>query len=89
MEKASAVLDRFLEPVRESLTPAQARRLLEFKADEGLQAKIDELARKANNSTLSEEERAEYEAFVEAGNLIAMLQATARGVLKGSMAASC
>ena len=89
MEKASAVLDRFLEPVRESLTPAQARRLLEFKADEGLQAKIDELARKANNSTLTEEERAEYEAFVEAGNLIAMLQATARGVLKGSMAASC
>jgi hypothetical protein len=89
MEKASALLDRFLEPVRESLTPAQARRLLEFKADEGLQAKIDELARKANNSTLTEEERAEYEAFVEAGDLIAMLQATARDVLKGSMAASC
>jgi hypothetical protein len=89
MEKASALLDRFLEPVRESLTPAQARRLLEFKADEGLQAKIDELARKANNSSLTEEERAKYEAFVEAGDLIAMLQATARDVLKGSMAASC
>jgi hypothetical protein len=89
MEKASALLDRFLEPVRESLTPAQARRFLEFKADEGLQAKIDELARKANNSSLTEEERAKYEAFVEAGDLIAMLQATARDVLKGSMAASC
>jgi hypothetical protein len=81
MEKADAVLDHFLEPVRESLTPAQARKLVDFQADAATQAKIDELARKVNEGTSTQEERAEYEAFVDAGDFIAILQAKAREIL--------
>jgi len=39
------------------------------------------LAGKCNEGALTEEERAEYESFVEAGDFIAILQAEARQVL--------
>ena len=81
MDKADAVLDRFLEPVQQCLTAEQARKLVDFRADHATQAHIDELARKANEGTLTEKERAEYEGFVEAGDFIALLQAKARRIL--------
>ncbi len=81
MDKANAVLDNFLEPLRQCLTPAQARKLADFQADEATQARINELARKANEGILTVGERAEYEALVEAGDLIAILQAKAREIL--------
>lgn len=82
MDNPNAVLDRFLEPVRQSLTRDQARKLVEFRADEATQALIDKLAAKCNEGTLTEAERIEYEAFVEAGDIIAILQAQARDVLE-------
>jgi hypothetical protein len=81
MDKAKAVLDCFLEPVRQCLTPAQASKLANFQADPATQAVLDDLARKANEGVLTEQERAEYEALVEAGDLIAILQAKAREFL--------
>jgi hypothetical protein len=81
MDRANAVLDAFLEPVRECLTPEQARRLADFHIDEATQHRIDELASKANEGSLSEEERAEYEGLIEAGDLISILQAKARAIL--------
>ena len=81
MDNASAVLDRFLEPVRQSLSLEQARRLAEFRADESTQARLNELADKCKEGTLSDTERGEYEAYVEAGDLIAILQAEAREIL--------
>lgn len=82
MDQANAVLDRFLEPLRQCLTPEQARALANFQVDAATQAMIDELARKCNEGELTEHERAEYEAFVEAGDLIAILQAKARDFLR-------
>ena len=81
MDNASAVLDRFLTPVRQSLSLDQARQLAEFRADEETQAWIDVLAEKCNDGILTDEERREYEAYVEAGDLIAVLQAEAREIL--------
>ena len=81
MDKASVVLDHFLEPVRQCLTREQARKLADSTADPATQALIDELARKANEGDLTDKERAEYEAFVEAGDFIAILQAKAREIL--------
>jgi hypothetical protein len=81
MDNASAVLDRFLEPVRRSLSLEQARQLAEFRADEDTQAHLDELAEKCKEGTLTDMERREYEAYVEAGDLIAVLQAEAREIL--------
>jgi hypothetical protein len=81
MNKASVVLDHFLEPVRQCLTREQARKLADFRADTATQAIIDELARKTNEGVATDKERAEYEAFVEAGDFIAILQAKAQEIL--------
>jgi hypothetical protein len=81
MDKANVLLDHFLEPLRQSLTRERAQRLADFTADRATQALIDDLARKANEGSPSDQERAEYEAFVEAGDIIAILQAKARQVL--------
>ncbi len=77
MEMAS-YLDRMLEPVGDCLTPEVAHRLLQLRADPQLQARIDELADRCTEGDLTEEEEFEYETYVRAGNLIAVLQAKAR-----------
>ena len=42
---------------------------------------VDELARKCNEGELTPEERARYERYITAGNVIAILQAQARLLL--------
>jgi ribosomal protein L13 len=86
MNNASAVLDRFLEPVRQSLTLEQAKQLADFRADDATQATLDDLADKCKEGTLSEKERREYEAYVDAGDMIAVLQAEAREILANAEA---
>lgn len=71
-------LDRFLEPVTDAFTPEFARRMVELKADPELQAEIDLLRRKANEGTLSPEEDAAYKDFVEAVDVISIIQSKAR-----------
>jgi hypothetical protein len=77
----SAVLERLLGPVSRSLNIEAARKLIRLKADAKTQARVDELARKCNEGELTPRERAEYERYVTAGNLIAILQAEARLLL--------
>jgi len=43
-----------------------------------VQSRIDSLAERANNGVLSEEERAEYEAFINTGDFISILKLKAR-----------
>lgn len=81
MDQANVLLDRFLEPVRQCLTKEQAMALVKFRLDEVTQKHIDELARKCNEGSLTERERSEYEGYVEAGDLIAILQTKAREIL--------
>jgi hypothetical protein len=75
------VLDRLLDPVGRCLSVEAARELAGLRADEETQAKVRELAEKCNEGTLSAEERAEYEAYVMAANIVAILQAKARARL--------
>lgn len=77
----TAVLDRLLDPLTEALTPAAARALAGFRADAATQARVAELAEKCNEGQLSAAEREEYEAYVQAIDLIAVLQAKARRLL--------
>lgn len=70
-------LDRMLEPVSDCLTPEVARSLVQLRADPQLQARIDELADRCTEGALTEEEKSEYETYVRAGNLIAILHAKA------------
>lgn len=79
----TAVLDRALAPLTESLTPAVAESLLALRADDETQQLLDELGDKANEGTLTGAERELYEAHIRVGNLIAILQAKARVYLSG------
>lgn len=81
------ILDRLLDPLGGMLTPEVARKLVEFRFDNKVQAKIDQLARKCNEGELTEKERREYETSVQTIDFIAILQAKARALLKRSGAA--
>ncbi len=80
----SAVLDRLLDPLTECLTPDVARRIAALRAEPVTQARLDELADKSAEGALSPGEREEYAAYVEAIDLVGLLQAKARAVLMQS-----
>jgi hypothetical protein len=77
----SYVLSRLLEPVGRMMPLAFARDLASMRATPEIQARIDELADKSNEGELTEDERAEYAAYVDAVDVISILQAKARAVL--------
>ena len=74
-------LDRLLDPVGKSFGVKTAEAIANLRADPELQAKMEQLARRCTEGKLTPEERAEYDAFVSANNVIAILQAKARSVL--------
>ena len=78
----SNVLDRVLDPFAASLTPQAATQIVNFRADEQTQARLDELADKANEGTLTDAERQEYDKYLDALRLITVLQAKARRLLQ-------
>jgi biopolymer transport protein ExbD len=67
--------------VTEAFTPEMARLLIELRADDELQAEIDVLRQKANQGTLSPDEEASYKDFVEAVDVISIIQSKARRFL--------
>lgn len=75
------MLDRLLDPVGHALGPDAARRLIGLRADAEVQQRIDELAERANDGELTDDERGEYEALVAASTVVGVLQAKARAVL--------
>lgn len=81
---ATPVLDHLLDPVADCLTPEVARALVDLRAQPEVQARIEELAAKANQATLSPSEQAEYRAIVETIDFISLLQAKARARLSPS-----
>lgn len=68
---------RATAPIFALLTPQQTRQLAELQADARLADRISLLADKANEGELSDAERAEYEGYIEANNLLTVLQAEA------------
>ena len=65
-------------PIFALLTSEQTRQLAKLQGDPAIAGLLTELATKANEGELSAAERAEYEAYIEADNLLAILQAEAR-----------
>jgi hypothetical protein len=84
---AASALQRLLDPVGRCLTPDVARALLGLQADAEAQARIEELADKSTEGTLTEAEREEYQAFVSAIDFVTVLQSKARAVLAGAAGA--
>lgn len=77
----ASYLDRLLDPLTDAFSPAVASAVLELHADSELEARIGELRRKANEGTLTPAEDVEYKDFVEAVDLISIIQAKARHFL--------
>lgn len=74
-------LARLLEPVGRCLTPEVARKLIDLRADPAMQRRLDDLADKSTEGTLTDDERAEYETYVHAIDFIAILQTQSRNLL--------
>ena len=75
---ATSGLDGILEPLSRCLDVESARRLVDFRVDPPVQERIDRLAERANEGTLSADELAEYEALVNASDFISILKLKAR-----------
>ena len=75
---AATALDGLLDPLSRCLDAESAQRVAEFRVDPAVQARIGALAERANDGVLSEEERAEYEAFINAADFISILKLKAR-----------
>jgi len=80
----SAVLSELLDPVARCFDEAVARRIVQVRIDPQTQTRLDSLAAKCRSGEISEREREEYEAYVEALDLIGILQAKARARLTTS-----
>jgi prophage DNA circulation protein len=73
-----AVLDELLEPVSRAFSQEVAQAVVNIRASDVAQARIAELAEKCNEGLLTPAEQAEYESYVQAADLISVLQAKAR-----------
>ena len=82
MTTAAIHLDRLLEPIAASLSPDVAAKVADLRADEAMQSRIDYLADRANEGLLTREEREEYAAYLHAIDVIAVLQAKARSLVR-------
>jgi hypothetical protein len=78
IQESQQAFHRGTAPIFSLLTAEQTRQLAELQGDAGLSLRLAELAEKANEGRLSADEQAEYEAYMEANNLLAVLQAEAR-----------
>ena len=75
-------LDRLLAPIGDCLTPEVAEKLANLRMDAVVQARLEELAAKCTQGALTDAERSEYDSYVHTLDVLAVLQAKARGVLK-------
>lgn len=75
---ATIGLDGLLEPLSRCLDMESARRVVELQVAQPIQERIDTLAERANEGTLTDDERLEYEALINAADFISILKLKAR-----------
>jgi len=75
-------LDDLLDPLAQCFTPAVAQEVINLRFNGNVQNKLEDLRGKANEGTLTPEERSEYETLVETIDFIAILQAKSRRMLQ-------
>ena len=83
----SSILDHMLQPATDQKPPDFARKLLDLRASPELLARIENLRAKANTGKISQEEELEYKEFVEAIDIISLLQSKARKILADKLMA--
>lgn len=75
------IFEQALEPFVECLTPEAAQKIVSLRADPVDQARLGELAERANEGSLTAAERAEYEKVRAIFHMITLLQSKARQLL--------
>lgn len=84
MEMDSAnLLSDMLQPFR-ALTPQAAAEVADVRVPEAVQSRIAELAQKHNDGVITEDELAQYEAYVKYGNVLAVIKAQAKKAVAGN-----
>jgi len=63
------------------LSEDSARRVVEFRIPDSVQQRFDELGERANEGLLSEEERSEYDALIDADNFLSIIKLRAKSRL--------
>ena len=76
------VLRRVFDLTGHGVSPALAESILALNFPDGDAARVDELNARANEGTLTGDERAELEAYVNIGDLLAYWQSKARQTLQ-------
>ena len=79
-----SVLDLMLDPVSRCLDAELSQKLLDLRLDPSVQKRVAVLADKANDGLLTDPERAEYEAYINTDDFIAILKLKARRSLATS-----
>ncbi len=77
----TSTLDQFLDFNTGWLTPQIAQRIVDWRPDPQVQARILELGQRAVQGVLTPEEDVEYERLIEDGDVIALLQAKTRRLM--------
>ena len=81
MDPAPQGLATILDPVVACFTREVAQRVVSLRAAPEGQARLDLLAEKCNEGILTADETAEYDAYIRAMEVLAMLQQQARALL--------
>ena len=79
-----AAFERGTDALLQFFTLEHARALVAYRGDEAIRARMEELAQQSNEGELTDEQRAEYEGYLQANDFIATLQAKARKLLAGA-----
>lgn len=81
MSTTLPTIERLLEPVTACRTLEVARRIVNLRLDDpSTLERLDDLRDKANEGTLTAEEQAEYDDFVEGNDLVMLIKDQARCV---------
>ena len=78
-------LNGLLEPLSRCLDDESARRVVDLQVDPAVQARMDELAERGNEGTLSDGQRSEYEALINAADIISILKLKVRTHLQSKI----
>lgn len=82
LEHSLATLSRIIEPELATLTPERARTVLGWTFRREDRERVDVLSIKAQEGSLTTEERAELDEYLRVANLLALLKSKARLSLK-------
>jgi hypothetical protein len=71
---STATLDGLLDPLASALDLSAFRQIVEFRISPDVQARVDYLARRANEGEITPDEDAEYESLIDGAELITILK---------------